>query len=509
MVAIVWRPVRLRLCVFAGGRVGRLLHRRARQRHRVVGAHGAHSHVVCTGCHSPACCLLLPSSTRCGSLTNTARAGGGDGRAHRIRATHAHLVELPSDLRSRVLSVQVNAGSTGDQSFFHGRLYPDQQQLTPTSNPPCHTCSQLGKGSDAFHKYYMQIAETYASTYAVVHPTPAPTPTPTPPTPTTCDKGATCHDCFFGTFHCQDRQHPVNASACLACVDTHRAALSAAGADGKPLCDLNASHVQGWCRRTGPAPPPARVAKPVIQLLFNGFSGNADLVALVDTSSMRRDGFMIKDGLVSHSYSVSGEMEVWNTSRVLLQTELPGDEGKYVRSRGESTLSAFVDWELQPAWTAWALATWAACYGLDTWQNNTLMEDVAAMRPALSFFTKYAGNRDGQGGASPGAWAALRDGLDVADTARFPETVFGKVVKSASLARCSTIVAAVGRTQSAYPPRLDSPSNASCGSGRHRLGLNDAGYQVCRSQELCQKPFLRLQPQCAEPRHASTWRGRL
>ena len=392
-----------------------------------------------------------------------------------IHATHGHLVSLPDNLRKRILSVQVNAGSTGDGCFFHGRLYPDQQKLTPKSSPPCYTCSKLGDSTwrDYYHQYYMKIAETYISTYARVHPTPS---------PTKCREDDTCHDCFFDTFHCQDRKHPVNASTCAACVNRHRAALSAPGPNGQSRCNLNSSHIQGWCHRvlTGEnsAQTTAEADAENIQLLFNGFSKNADLVALVNASSLRQDGFMIKDGLVSHSYSSSGEMQVWNTSRVLLQTPLPGNEGKYVRSRGESTLSAFIDWELQPAWTAWALATWAACYGLDTWQNTTLIEKVPAMRPALSFFSKYAGCRDKEGKTSPGAWAVLRDGLDVADTSRFPEATFGQVKNGKNLARCIAIIASVSKKQTKYPPRLDAPSNKSCGSGRRRLGLNDAGYQV-------------------------------
>lgn len=329
-----------------------------------------------------------------------------------IRATHAHFISLPENLLKRILSVQVNAGSTGDGCFFHGRLYPDQQMLNSTSHPPCYTCQRLGKTGwkDYYHTYYMEIATTYVETYATVKPisTSAPVP-PTPPGP-------------------------------------------------------------------GPKPAPGAASKK-IQLLFNGFAKNDDLVALVKASSLYEDGFMIKDGLVSHSYSVSGEMSVWNTSRVYLQTELPGGKGKYVRARGESTLTAFIDWVLQPHWTAWAMAANAAAYGLDTWQNNTLMEDVPAMRPALSFFTKYAGSRKAPD--SPGAWAVMRDGLDVSDIVRFPEETFGKVDKGKNLDRCFKVIAAISKTQTVYPPRLDAPSNSSCGTSRKRGGLNDAGYQLC------------------------------
>ena len=81
---------------------------------------------------------------------------------------------------------------------------------------------------------------------------------------------------------------------------------------------------------------------------------------------------------------------------------------------------------VQPAWTAWALATWVAAFGVDTWQNNSLIEKQPRMRPALSFFSKYAGSREGKNNA--GAWAMLRDGLDISNTARWPEAEFGKVI---------------------------------------------------------------------------------
>merc|ERR1712176_1352447 len=102
---------------------------------------------------------------------------------------------------------------------------------------------------------------------------------------------------------------------------------------------------------------------------------------------------------------MSGEMEAWNTIRAMLQKELPGGNGIYIRSRGESTLTASNSWIVQPVWTSWALATWQAAFGMDTWQNNTLIEKDPVMRPALSFFTKYAGSRKAKDNA--GAWAVL------------------------------------------------------------------------------------------------------
>ena len=45
-----------------------------------------------------------------------------------IQATRDHVVGLPTELSSRILSVQVNVGSTGDGCFWHGSLYPAQRE---------------------------------------------------------------------------------------------------------------------------------------------------------------------------------------------------------------------------------------------------------------------------------------------------------------------------------------------------------------------------------------------
>jgi hypothetical protein len=241
-----------------------------------------------------------------------------------VKATHAHIMKLPPALFERIVSVQANAGSTGDGCAWHGRLYPEQRLAG----------FDKIQNKSVFHAYQLRVLELFIETYS---------------------------------------------------------------APRSPL------------------------------LLLNGLAKNPDLWAKVNaTTSMARNGYMIKVGSVSHSYSSSGEQDIADTSGVLLKTELPGGRGKYIRSRGETTLSALPDWQQQPHWTAWALATWNLAFGMDTWQNNTLIEAQPRMRPVLSFFSHYAGVRKPQ--ESPGAWAVLRDGLDTSDTQRFPEAQFGTCV---------------------------------------------------------------------------------
>ena len=98
-------------------------------------------------------------------------------------------------------------------------------------------------------------------------------------------------------------------------------------------------------------------------LLFNGLTKNTDLFAKVNASSLARTGYMIKDGGPSHAYSRSGEMAAYNSIGLLMRTPL--SRGVYVRSRGESTLSASLSWQANQPWTAWALANWNLAFGMD------------------------------------------------------------------------------------------------------------------------------------------------
>lgn len=292
-----------------------------------------------------------------------------------VIAVHTHIISLPSNLRRRVLSVQTNAGSTGDGCAWHGRLYPDQRLKGYAKI----------ENKTVFNEFSLKIHQMYIDIYA-------------------------------------------NKSS------------------------------------------------PSIALLFNGLTSLPGLWQAVNASSLVRTGYMIKTGSISHNYAISGEMAKVETLRVLLKTELPGSKGLYVRSRGETTLSANTDWVLQPHWTAWALMNWNLAFGTDTWQNNTLIEEQHRMRPVLSFFSQYAGVR--QGKESTGAFAMLRDGLDTSDTQRFPEAKFGKTDKGHNLDRCIAILNFFNGT-SKYPPKNDAPSSQGCGCSRKKLlGLNDACYNV-------------------------------
>lgn len=63
----------------------------------------------------------------------------------------------------------------------------------------------------------------------------------------------------------------------------------------------------------------------------------------------------------------------------------------------------------------------ALYYGLDMWPNNaTGIQDTFTNKAAFDIFSRYAGFKNPK--YSPGAFCALRDGLDAADSIRFPKT---------------------------------------------------------------------------------------
>ena len=316
------------------------------------------------------------------------------------QALHDHLMALPHNLFRRLLSLQVNAGSTGDDTAWHGRLYPSQR------------LAGYNKIEDKA-VYAAFSLKVHAMWIRVFDPTAYPTNT--------------------------------NSSSSNNNNKTTRAVV----------------------------------------LLFNGLDGRAGatlsgLQQMVDKAVKQGQmphGYHVKAGGPSHQYAESSEMIAYNILGQRLRTPL--SSGYYVRSRGEATLSAYVSWMTNDAWTAWALAGWNLAYGTDTWQNLSLVETQPRLRPALSLYSQYAGWRPETASDWPGAVAILRDGLDTNDTQRFPEATFGPTENGKNYARCQKVLDSL-QNDTRFPPRNDAASDNGCGCVRNypKLGLNDACFEV-------------------------------
>jgi hypothetical protein len=149
--------------------------------------------------------------------------------------------------------------------------------------------------------------------------------------------------------------------------------------------------------------------------------------------------------------------------------------GVVIRTRGEldNTGNGGRNWfNAAPVWNVYWAGLWNLTYGIDIWNqlNGVLQDDRHA--PALAFVSKYAGYKDAAD--SPGAWVALRDGLDCMDTNRFPEARLGATGPTGS-ERASRNTERYVRIAEAFAARgaaLDDPER------RDVKGLNDVGAHI-------------------------------
>ncbi|MDQ1296713.1 MAG: hypothetical protein QG611_692 [Bacteroidota bacterium] len=132
-----------------------------------------------------------------------------------------------------------------------------------------------------------------------------------------------------------------------------------------------------------------------------------------------------KPHAIAQGYQFNNEIQVMNQLYPLTSKYI---DGVVVRSRGELDNTEYnrKNWfNAAPVWNVYWSGLWNLTYGLDIWcQLVGVLEDERHV-PAFTFFSHYAGYKDAAD--SPGAWVALRDGLDCMDTKRFPEDRFGPV----------------------------------------------------------------------------------
>lgn len=144
-------------------------------------------------------------------------------------------------------------------------------------------------------------------------------------------------------------------------------------------------------------------------------------------------------------------------------------DGVAHRSRSEMDLTQFGWFTAAPVWNMYWTNLWGLHTGLDI--HNIVAEDLEnlAFVEAFTFFTTYAGYKDPRD--SPGAWIALRDGLDAADTERFPERTYGRVKNGQNEQRYLDIASAFA----ADGARQDDPAALKKTSFD---ALNDVGWKI-------------------------------
>ncbi|HRP05410.1 MAG TPA: hypothetical protein PLV87_10910, partial [Opitutaceae bacterium] len=206
-----------------------------------------------------------------------------------------------------------------------------------------------------------------------------------------------------------------------------------------------------------------------VPLLVNG-DANTDVENqwLLDHTTV----FGVKQGMFSHGYLVSDTIDRlarWDEFRARALAS-----GHMMFTRGEQDEWRVCGWSNQnpPRAFYWS-ALFALHCKLDVW--NVPIDALATqpIKEAVVTFNRYAGYNEPAG--SPGAFCALRRGLDASDTKAFPESEYGEATKL-NVDRYLKIAAAFSK----FGARQGDPQKAIGGGMRNRQAddQNDVGWRI-------------------------------
>lgn len=188
-----------------------------------------------------------------------------------------------------------------------------------------------------------------------------------------------------------------------------------------------------------------------------------------------------KAGNPGHGYQLNDEMKMVEFLDPLINRRNRNDV--YIRCRSEMDETHKGWFKEAPVWNQYWLNLWGLTFGIDILQHNTKAFDDPAHDEGFAFYSKYGGRKDPS--KAPGAWIALRDGLDAADKQRFPESGFGpgrrtsvKGQKEIGMARCVKIAEAFAD----HGARQGDPDKAMyvVMKNRDASAMNDVGWDIWR-----------------------------
>ncbi len=217
---------------------------------------------------------------------------------------------------------------------------------------------------------------------------------------------------------------------------------------------------------------------PVIPLLFNGLMSWSDKgTEAHDWVKANLKGEWGHKAAIGHFYQLNGEAERIKEYRPPLIDPVPGgNEFSFVRCEMDVTWQKEIfqtNVGMNFYWTALS----ALHNGLGTWHLTSTAREWCRENKDwefIEFFNKYAGqNRSPD---ANGAFCALREGLNAADTVKFPEGTYGK----ADIKNRARYIA-ICKAYAARGATMDSVEAVLNGQGNQRntqKGLNDAGWEV-------------------------------
>jgi hypothetical protein len=130
-----------------------------------------------------------------------------------------------------------------------------------------------------------------------------------------------------------------------------------------------------------------------------------------------------KAGSIGHGYQLSDEVRLYKVLDPLINHY--DENGNICRARSEMDETDKGWFSEASSWNMYWLNLWCLTFGLDIFEHGVQSISNPVFDEGFRFFSKYAGEKNPA--ASPGAFCALHDGLDGADTQRFPVAKFGSV----------------------------------------------------------------------------------
>lgn len=206
---------------------------------------------------------------------------------------------------------------------------------------------------------------------------------------------------------------------------------------------------------------------PPIRLLIN--SGNQQQYeAILDT--LVPDAWK-KSGHPGHIYQYNGEKTYIKNKKDDIWNRCSNGEFRRFRSEMDETENGwFKENYIQNMY--W-LCTYDLYYGLDMLLLSGRLITDPKYRVSLEFYNKYAGQKDPA--EAIGAFSAMKDVLDAADTERFPESIYGKA-NDTNKER----FAAIAKDYEVFGARNGDIDHAIGGTMRNRQSkaMNDVGFDL-------------------------------
>ncbi|MCX6327744.1 MAG: T9SS type A sorting domain-containing protein [Bacteroidia bacterium] len=212
---------------------------------------------------------------------------------------------------------------------------------------------------------------------------------------------------------------------------------------------------------------------PEITILCNpstNDSGGADNTTWLNQNC---PGSMIKSGNLGHCFQLNLEIDNFAWLMPAVNTLY---NGQFMRTRCEFDESDTEWWKKAPKWNMYNLLLNGLYVGLDYEFLTPATINLTENADIYNFFNKYAGQKDPV--TSPGAFVALRDGLDASDIIRFPAATFGAATQT-NTTRYQNI--ATNPLYAAFGARQDDVPNSGLDGMNQRQdtkALNDVGWRI-------------------------------